>query len=37
MENKTKLKTVRKYKWQRKEYIAICDIDIIKIRLLCWN
>ena len=37
MENKTKLRTVREDKWERKEYIAKCDSDlvkdIIKIRL----
>ena len=37
MENKTKLRTVREDKWERKEYIATCDSnlvkDIIKIRL----
>ena len=37
MENKTKLRTVREDKLERKEYIATCDSDlvkdIIKIRL----
>ena len=37
MENKTKLRTVREDKWERQEYIATCDSDlvkdIIKIRL----
>ena len=30
MENKTKLRTVREDKWERKEYIAICDSDLVK-------
>ena len=30
MENKTKLRTVREDKWERKEYIATCDSDIVK-------
>ena len=29
MENKTKLRTVRKDKWRRKEYIATFDSDLI--------
>ena len=37
MENKTKLRIVREDKWERQEYIATCDSDlvkdIIKIRL----
>ena len=41
MENKTKLRTVREDKWERKEYIATCDSDlvkdIIKIRLHMWE
>ena len=41
MENKTKLRTVREDKWERKEYIAKCDgnlvKDIIKIRLHMWE
>ena len=41
MENKTKLRTVREDKWERKEYIAKCDSDlvkdIIKIRLHMWE
>ena len=41
MENKTKLRTVREDKWERKEYSATCDsdlvIDIIKIRLHMWG
>ena len=41
MENKTKLRTVRENKWERKEYIATCDSDlvkdIIKIRLYLWE
>ena len=40
MENKTKLRTVRKDNWKRKEYIT-CDSDlvkdIIKIRLRMWE
>ena len=27
MENKTKLRTVREDKWERKEYITTCDSD----------
>ena len=38
MENKTKLRTVREDKWERKEYITTCDSDLVKdimkIRLL---
>ena len=30
MENKTKLRTVREDKWERKEYITICDSDLVK-------
>ena len=30
MENKTKLRTVREDKWERKEYIATCDSDLVK-------
>ena len=41
MENKTKLRTVREDKQERKEYITTCDIDlvkdIIKIRLHMWE
>ena len=41
MENKTKLRTVREEKWERKEYIAKCDSDlvkdIIKIRIHMWE
>ena len=41
MKNKTKLRTVREDKWERKEYIATCDSDlvndIIKIRLHMWE
>ena len=41
MENKTKLRTVREDKWERKEYITTCDSDlvkdIIKIRLHIWE
>ena len=41
MENKTKLRTVREDKWERKEYITTCDgdlvKDIIKIRLHMWK
>ena len=41
MENKTKLKTEREDKWERKEYIATCDNDlvkdIIKNRLHMWE
>ena len=41
MENKTKLRTVREDKWERKEYITTCDSDlvkdIIKIRLHMWE
>ena len=37
IKNKTKLRTVRENKWERNEYIATCDSDlvkeIIKIRL----
>ena len=40
-ENKTKLRTVKEDKWERKEYIATCDSDlvkdIIKIRLHMWE
>ena len=41
MEYKTKLRTVREDKWERKEYIRTCDSDlvkdIIKIRLHMWE
>ena len=41
MENKTKLRTVREDKWDRKEYIRTCDNDLvkdtIKIRLHMWG
>ena len=41
MENKTKLKTIRENKLERKEYIAIFDSDLvkdnIKIRLHMWE
>ena len=41
MENKTKLRTVREDKWERKEYITTCDSDllkdIMKIRLHMWE
>ena len=41
MKNKTKLRTVREDKWERKEYITTCDSDlvkvIIKIRLHMWE
>ena len=41
MENKTKLRTVRGNKWERKEYIATCNSDlikdIIKIKLHMWE
>ena len=41
MENKFKLRTVREDKWERKDYIAKCDSDlvkeIIKIRLHMWE
>ena len=41
MENKTKLRTVKKGKWERSEYLATCDSDlvknIIKIRLHMWE
>ena len=42
MENKTKLRTVREGKWERKEYITPCDSDLVKgitkIRLhICGN
>ena len=40
MENKTKLRTVREDKWERKEYITTCDNDLvkdIKIRLHMWE
>ena len=41
MENKTKQRTVREGKWERKECIATCDSnlikDIIKIRLHMWE
>ena len=30
MENKNKLRTVREDKWERKEYIATCDSDLVK-------
>ena len=30
MENNTKLRTVREDKWERNEYIAACDGDLIK-------
>ena len=30
MKNKTKLRTVREDKWERKEYIATCDSDLVK-------
>ena len=39
-ENKTKLRTVREDKWERKEYIATCDSDLvkdIKVRLNMWE
>ena len=32
MENKTRLRTVREDKWERKEYIATCDSDLVKDR-----
>ena len=32
MKNKTKLRTVREDKWERKEYIATCDSDLVKDR-----
>ena len=41
MENKTRLRTVREDKWERKEYITTSDSDlvkdIIKIRLYMWE
>ena len=41
IENKTKLRTVRKDKWEIKEYKATCDSDlvkdIIKISLHMWK
>ena len=40
MENKTKLRTLREDKWERKEYTARCDSDLIKdikIRLQMWE
>ena len=40
MKNKTKLRTVREDKWERKEYIATCDSDLVKdieIRLHIWE
>ena len=41
MGNKTKFRTVRDDKWERKEYITTCDSDlvkdIIKIRLHMWE
>ena len=41
MENKIKLRTVREESWERKEYIATCDSDLIKdnikIRLHMWE
>ena len=41
MKNKTKLRTVREDKWERQEYIATYDSDlvkdIIKIRLHMWE
>ena len=40
MENKSKQRTVREDTWERKEYIAICDSDIVKdimnVRLHMW-
>ena len=30
MENKTKLRTVREDKWERKEYMTTCDCDLVK-------
>ena len=35
MENKTKLRTVREDKWERKEYIAKCDSDLVKDIFYC--
>ena len=40
MENKTKLRTVREDKWERKEFITTCDSDLVKdmnIRLHMWE
>ena len=39
MENKTKLRTEREGKWNRKEYIATWDSELkdIKIRLHMWK
>ena len=41
MENKTKLRTVSEDKWERKEYIATFDSDLVKdiirIRLHMWE
>ena len=30
MKNKTKLRSVRENKWERKKYIATCDNDLVK-------
>ena len=30
MKNKTKLRTEREEKWERREYIATCDSDLVK-------
>ena len=41
MENKTKMRTINKDKWERKDYIRNCDSDIIKdvikIKLHMWE
>ena len=41
MEKKTNLRTVREDKWERKEYTATCDSDLVreitKIRLHAWE
>ena len=40
-EKKTKLRAVKEHKWERKEYMAMCDSDlvkdIIKIRQHMWE
>ena len=41
MEKKTNLRTVSEDKWERKEYTATCDSDLVreitKIRLHAWE
>ena len=37
MQEKTKCRTVRNDKWERKQYIKKCESNTIKIRLHMWN